>query len=183
MHATPKLNCMGRAQYVTRFAKNTRTVSRHTFHRHLFATSMHQQHKLCVYYCWKLNSLLSLRPFSQACLVSTSARVTFKWPHLPLTSRQPAVNHHTTGWWVWPWIELLCVTCGGENGTNGSHLAIFNQNIAFALHFVATRLPLTLPPYRSASAWYWLCQQKNYLKWWEIQLAIQCTVDTMNYFE
>ena len=24
---------------------------------------------------------------------------------------------------------------------------------------------------------------KNYLKWWEIQLAIQCTVDTMNYFE
>ena len=56
------------------------------------------------YYCWKLNSLLSLRPFSQACLASTSARVAFKWPHLPLASRQPAVNHHTTGWWVWSWI-------------------------------------------------------------------------------
>ena len=24
---------------------------------------------------------------------------------------------------------------------------------------------------------------KNDLKWWEIQLAIQCSVDTMNYFE
>ena len=24
---------------------------------------------------------------------------------------------------------------------------------------------------------------KNYLKWWEIQPAIKCTVDTMNYFE
>ena len=24
---------------------------------------------------------------------------------------------------------------------------------------------------------------KNYLKWWEIQLTIQCAVDKMNYFE
>ena len=51
-----------------------------------------------------LNSLLSLRPFSQACLMSTSAQVAFKWPNLPLTSRQPIVNHYMTGWWVCPWI-------------------------------------------------------------------------------
>ena len=57
-----------------------------------------------VYHCWKLNNLLSLRPFSQAYLASMSARVTFKWPHLPLPSRQPFVNHYSTGWWVWPWI-------------------------------------------------------------------------------
>ena len=25
-------------------------------------------------------------------------------PHLPLASRRLTVNHHTTGWWVWPWI-------------------------------------------------------------------------------
>ena len=42
--------------------------------------------------------------FSQACLASTNARIAFKWPNLPLTSRKPAVNHHTTGWWVWSWI-------------------------------------------------------------------------------
>ena len=29
--------------------------------------------------------------------MSTSVRVTFKWLHIPLTSRQPAVIHHTTG--------------------------------------------------------------------------------------
>ena len=25
---------------------------------------------------------------------------------------------------AWPWIKLLCVICGGENGTNGWHLAV-----------------------------------------------------------
>ena len=30
-------------------------------------------------------------------LKSTNAWVTFKWPHLPLASRQPSVIHHTTG--------------------------------------------------------------------------------------
>ena len=28
----------------------------------------------------------------------------YKWSHLSLASRQPTVNHHMTGWWVWPWI-------------------------------------------------------------------------------
>ena len=43
------------------------------------------------------------------------------------------------------------MTCGGENGTSGSHLAVFSEDVAFACHFVATCLPPTLPPYRSAS--------------------------------
>ena len=65
------------------------------------------------------------------------------------------------------------MTCGGENGTNGSHFPVLSEDIAFASHFVA----------RDRSAVLLATPVKNYLKWWEIQLAIQCTVDTMNYFE
>ena len=38
-----------------------------------------------------------------------------------------------------------CVTCGGENGTNGCHLAGFSEDVAFARHVVAN------PPYRNAT--------------------------------
>ena len=69
----------------------THTVSRHTFHRHLLATSMHQQ-DMCL-----LLLKVKQSAFSQAYLASTSAQVAFKWPHLPLASRQLAMNHHTTG--------------------------------------------------------------------------------------
>ena len=34
---------------------------------------------------------------SEACQMSTSAWVAFKWLHIPLESRQPAVIHHATG--------------------------------------------------------------------------------------
>ena len=73
------------------------------------------------------------------------------------------------------------MTCGVENGTNGSHLAVFSENVAFVHHFVATHPPPTLPPYRSVSGIGYA--SKNYLKWWENQLTFQYTVDTMNYFE
>ena len=33
------------------------------------------------------------------------------------------------------------MTCGGENGTNGSHFPVFSEDIAFAHHFVATHPP------------------------------------------
>ena len=46
-------------------------------------------------------------------------------------------------------------------GTSGSHLAVFSEDVTFAHHFVAPCLPPTL------------------LKWWAIQLAIQCTADTV----
>ena len=54
--------------------------------------------------------------------------------------------------------------CGGENDTNGCHLAGFSEDVAFARHFVASHpvgvlLILATPV-------------KNYLKWREIQLAI-----------
>ena len=53
---------------------------------------------------WRLNSLPSLRQLSQVCLTSTSAWVAFKWPCISLISRQSAVIHHMTGWWIWPWM-------------------------------------------------------------------------------
>ena len=31
------------------------------------------------------------------------------------------------------------MTCGGENGTNGSHFPVPSEDVAFARHFVATR--------------------------------------------
>ena len=58
--------------------------------------------------------------------------------------------------------------CGGANDTNGCHLAVFSEDVAFAHHFVATHpvgvlVVLTIPV-------------KNYLKWRAIQLAIHSTV-------
>ena len=73
------------------------------------------------------------------------------------------------------------MTCGGENGTNGSHFPVLSEDVALVRHFVATYPPPTLPPCRNATGIGYA--SKNYLKWREIQLAIQCTVDTMNYFE
>ena len=41
---------------------------------------------------------------------------------------------------------LICVICGGENDTNGCHLAGFGEDVAFASNLVATH-----PPCRSAT--------------------------------
>ena len=38
-------------------------------------------------------------------------------------------------------MDFFCVICGGENDTNGCHLAGFSADVAFARHFVATRPP------------------------------------------
>ena len=55
--------------------------------------------------------------------------------------------------------------CGGENDINGCHLAGFGEDIAFACHFVATHHPVGVLLVLATP-------RKNYLKWWEIQLAI-----------
>ena len=47
--------------------------------------------------------------------------------------------------------ELLCVICGGENGTNECHLAAFSADSVVAHHFMATHVPPSLPLYGSAS--------------------------------
>ena len=46
-------------------------------------------------------SILLLRPHSQACLASMGAWMVCKWLQLAWSGRQPAGNHHRTGWWDW----------------------------------------------------------------------------------
>ena len=59
----------------------------------------------------------------------------------------------------------VCVICGGENDTNGCHLAGFSEDVAFTRYFMAIRSPCR----RATGIDY---ASKNYLKWREIQLAI-----------
>ena len=82
--------------------------------------------------------------------MSTSVRVTFKLLHIPLTSRQLGCNS-PHDWLMSLAMDLTALCDGGENDTNGSHLAGFGENVAFARHFVATHPPPTLPPFRSAT--------------------------------
>ena len=47
-------------------------------------------------------------------------------------------------------LATLCDMCRW-NGTDGSYLAVFSEDVDFTHHFVATHLPPNLPPYRSVS--------------------------------
>ena len=80
---------------VTEFLPSTHTTARHTFHHQTIAVHANQQFWQVL--VLKLPRLLLLWLVSKACQASMSARVVFKWLHLPLTSRQPAVIHQTTG--------------------------------------------------------------------------------------
>ena len=64
-------------------------------------------------------------------------------------------------------------------------LTVFSEDVAFAHHFIARRPPPPCHPIaRSASGIGCVaCANKNYLKWQAIQLAVQCTADTVNYLE
>ena len=76
---------------------------------------------------------------------------------------------------------------GGKKSTNGSHLAVFSEDVAFVHHFVAPHLLPTLQPYRSASGICYVIKETSYLKWQWIQIVIwipcQCIADTVNYLE
>ena len=50
------------------------------------------------YWCFKFPGLLFLWLVSEPCQTSTSTRVAFKWLHIPLTSRQPAVISSPYDW-------------------------------------------------------------------------------------
>ena len=71
------------------------------------------------------------------------------------------------------------MTCGGENGPNGSHFPVFSEDIVIAHHFVATHPPI--PSHHIGVLVVLAMPIKNYLKWWEIQLAIQCTITLNSY--
>ena len=87
-----------------------------------------------------LPRLLLLWLVCDACQTSTSAHVVFKWLHIPLISRHLAVIHHNTDWWAWPWILLLCVTCGSENDTNGCHLAFQSYSSAGGISYISNKI-------------------------------------------
>ena len=71
------------------------------------------------------------------------------------------------------------MTCGDANGTNGYHLGVFSEDVAFGHHFMATR-----PPYHPIRVVGIMATPvKNYKKWLVIHLTSQCTVDKMNYLE
>ena len=91
--------------------------------------------------------MLLLWLISEACQTFQIAWVAFKWLHIALPYSQLAVIRHMTGWWVCPW---LCVICGGKNGINGCQLAIFSEDVASLCQPVCG-YPSTLPSYMSAS--------------------------------
>ena len=91
----------------------------------------------------KLLRLLLLWLVCDFCQTSTNGHVVFKWLYLPLRSRQPAVIYQTTDWWwalAWPWIKLLCVICGGENGINGCYLAVQPHSSAVGISNISNKI-------------------------------------------
>ena len=90
-----------------------------------------------------------------------------------LLGKQTAGCHSPHDWLMILAMDLtaLCdMLRRGENDTKGCHLAGFGEDIAFACHFVATHPP---PPSHPVGVLLVLAMSvNNYLKWWEIQLAI-----------
>ena len=59
------------------------------------------------------------------------------------------------------------------NDNSGCHVVVFNEDVAFARHFMLPTLP---PPSHPVGVLVVLTIPKNYLKWQAIQLAIHSTV-------
>ena len=60
------------------------------------------------------------------------------------------------------------------NSTNGCHLAVYSEDIAFSRHFMATHLPSPCNPIGGVVVL--ATPVKNCLKYWAIQLAIHSIV-------
>ena len=65
--------------------------------------------------------------------------------------------------------------CGGENGTNGYHLAVISKYITFNHHIMATHLP---PPSHPVGVLVVLAMsvKTSYLRWQAIQVAIHSAI-------
>ena len=130
-----------------RFAKRyTCTVfSRHTFHRHLSATSIHQQ-DMCLILLKAEQSAFTQVSFSSLSDIHECSGGLYMTPSS--LGKQTAGCESPHNWLMS--LAMLCMTCGGENGTSGSNLAVFSEYVAFACHFMAA-----LPP---IGVQYWLRQ-------------------------
>ena len=65
------------------------------------------------------------------------------------------------------------MTCGDENGINGSHLAVSSEDVAFTCHFVVPR-----PPYRSASGIGYASKKLSKMAGNTASYPVYCTVNT-----
>ena len=89
----------------------------------------------------------------------------------PTSLNKQTVGHNLPHDWLMSLAMDLaaCVICGGENDISGCYLAVLSVAVALAI-----TLWLYHTPYKSA------CgighANKNYLKWWAIQLVIHSTV-------
>ena len=140
------------------------------FHCHLLATSMDQQHMYLI--------LLKVEQsaFTQASFSSLSDihECSAGLEMAPSTLGKQIADCEIPHIWMvsFSWIQLICVTHGGKNGTSRSHLTVFSEDVAFASHSshpIGVLVVLAMPVKSS--------------KWWAIQLDIQCTADTVNYIE
>ena len=103
---------------------------------------------------------------SEVCQTLMSARVA-KYP----LGKKTAGYNSPHDWLLSLTMDIAgFVICGGENGTNGCHLTVYSEDIAFAHHFVVNHQHPILQPCRSVCG---ICySSKNHLKWQAIQLAI-----------
>ena len=116
---------------------STYTTARHTFYYQMVVVHINEQFRQVTIGAESYQTVL-LWLVSGVCQMFTSAWVVFKCLHLPWTSSQPAVSHHTTGWCIWPLIYLLCVCVEVKIAPMDAIWLSFSVDIALALHFMAS---------------------------------------------
>ena len=113
----------------------------------------------------KFSRLLLLWFVYEACWTFTGAQVVVKWLHLFWISRQPAVSHHKTGWWVVP--KYSCFMWYVES-------KMAPVNIIWPFPDWRSLCPPFCcspdPPPLQECLWHWLYHWKSYRKWWAMDL-------------
>ena len=106
----------------------------------------------------------------EACQTSTNTWVSIKCHWLACAGSYLAGNHNTTGW-LYMQLTIFCDVLS----TMGPKFRSFHLENFWAL-LQPTRTTSRLPTTLYKCLWCW---QKNYLKRWKIQLAMQCEVGSL----
>ena len=86
---------------------STHTTARWTFHHQTIAV---HDNKCNQQFRQRMVLKVAQVAFAEACQMSTVLEWSFNGSISPSKQIYPAVIHYMTGWWVWPWTCLLCVT-------------------------------------------------------------------------
>ena len=131
---------MHECDWIREAPASTHTTSRHTFHHQTIATHLNKQFSQVLV----LN--IAQADFVVACFCGFSD--IHKYSGGLQMAPSPLDKQTTSSNFM---IRLadefghgfscFVLICGGENGTNGSHLAVFIVNLVCASHFVATHPP------------------------------------------